>query len=102
MTRKIAVVPTTLDEKLFGDHVGTVDNYIDLKLDDTGSFFGPKAQKYLYPPLRARVTELVEAKRRGTLNCYWVLEGDVCRAGQYTLAGALKYMKADYVLVHVD
>ena len=102
MKRRIAIVPTTLDQKLFGESIGIVDNYISVNAEtDIAEFFGPKASRYSYvPELRSRITDLVQARRRST-NAYFVLNGPVCIAAQSTLNGAMHYMTPETVLVLV-
>jgi hypothetical protein len=104
MTRKVAIVPTVLEEKLFGTAIQYTDNYIQLDAEtNTGSFLGTLAQPYAYKPeLRGRLNELVNIVRNSnTTNRYFVLEGLVCRAAQSSIEGAIHYMDATRVLVAV-
>ena len=99
MKTKIAIVPTILEQKLFGTPVTYPTNYIALNSKNEGSFFGPLANKYSYTPaLRRRVDELFHAAKRST-NRFFVINGQDCFATQSTLSGALHYLNSEDVLV---
>ena len=101
MKKQVAIIPSILDQKLFGTSIQFTNNYISLDAEtNIGEFFGPIASRYSYTPeLRSRLTDLVQAKRRGTSNNYFVLQGSVCLAAQSTLESALEYMNDSTVLV---
>jgi hypothetical protein len=99
MKMKVALVPSRLEQMLFGTPVTYPANYIALNENNIGSFYGPLSTKYSYTPLlRKRLDELVASAKCST-NRFFVLHGDVCKAAQSTLSGALNYLGEGDVLV---
>lgn len=79
----------------------TSENTINLDSTNCGSFCGPIASKYAYTPvLRNRVNDAFKAAQNSN-NRYFVLEGEVIRAAQSTLTGAMSYMKDGFVLLAI-
>jgi len=100
--KQVAIVPSVLEQKLFGEPIGIVDNYISVDDNNVAEFFGPIASRYSYTPeLRGRITEVYQARMNQSMNQYFVLDGSICIAAQSTLKGALQYMNPRTVLVMV-
>ena len=79
-----------------------VSNYIHLRADNSGSFYGELSQHWAYTrEYRAKLDELFGAAKR-SLNRYFVLNGMTVLAAQSTLDGAKQYMQEGLILLHVD